>query len=175
MKIPENVKQILDRPLPPEALKPHPSKSFLTTINPIYVVERLNEAFGVGEWHYTTEVVEQDKPMKVVKCTFTVEEYGIHLEQFGGNDNKDVGDAYKGAATDALTKIGSYLGIGAHVWKGKGVPKNNSGGNWESGKIDQKEKAIFDAQDLGTCDKCGAPNKLSKVGKPYCSSLCWKS
>jgi hypothetical protein len=28
--------------------------------------------------------------------------------------------------------------------------------------------------DLGVCAKCGAPNKLSSKGKPYCSKLCWK-
>jgi len=27
--------------------------------------------------------------------------------------------------------------------------------------------------DLGKCPKCGAPNKLSKAGKPYCSKTCW--
>jgi hypothetical protein len=27
--------------------------------------------------------------------------------------------------------------------------------------------------DLGVCDKCGAPNKLSSKGKPYCSAKCW--
>jgi hypothetical protein len=174
MKIDENIKQILDRPLPAKALKQHPSKSFLTTINPIYVVERLNEAFGVGGWHYQSEVVEGDSKMKVVKCTFTVDEYDIRIEQFGGNDNPDVGDAYKGAATDALTKIGSYLGIGAHVWKGEGIPKKETG-NWESGKIEQKEKELFNAQDLGKCDKCGGPNVLSKAGKPYCKAVCWKN
>jgi hypothetical protein len=26
---------------------------------------------------------------------------------------------------------------------------------------------------LGNCDKCGAPNSLSKAGKPYCSAKCW--
>ena len=29
-------------------------------------------------------------------------------------------------------------------------------------------------EDLGVCSKCGAANKLSKNGKPYCSKLCWK-
>ena len=29
-------------------------------------------------------------------------------------------------------------------------------------------------QDLGVCRNCGAPNKLSKAGKPYCSALCFK-
>lgn len=27
---------------------------------------------------------------------------------------------------------------------------------------------------VGNCPKCGATNKLSKAGKPYCSKLCWK-
>ncbi len=57
--------------------------------------------------------------MKVVKLTFTVADDDIHIEQFGGNDNPDAGDAYKGAMTDALTKVGSYLGIGMDVWKDK--------------------------------------------------------
>ena len=29
-------------------------------------------------------------------------------------------------------------------------------------------------KDLGECPKCGAPMKLSKQGKPYCSKVCWK-
>ena len=28
--------------------------------------------------------------------------------------------------------------------------------------------------ELGKCPKCGAPNKMSSKGKPYCSALCWK-
>lgn len=32
-----------------------------------------------------------------------------------------------------------------------------------------------DRDDLGTCEHCGAPNKLSqKSGKPYCGDMCWK-
>lgn len=27
--------------------------------------------------------------------------------------------------------------------------------------------------DLGNCPKCGAENKLSQKGKPYCSAKCW--
>jgi hypothetical protein len=56
--------------------------------------------------------------MVVVKAIFTVPSYGIEYECYGGNDNADRGDAYKGATTDALTKIGSWLGIGADVFKG---------------------------------------------------------
>ena len=110
--------EALRAPLPNEAIKQHPTKTYLHTVNPIYVVDRLNEVFGIGGWTIRHEVIERDK-MIVVHATFQADEYGIRLEQFGGNDNPDRGDAYKGACTDALTKIGSYMGIGADVWKDK--------------------------------------------------------
>ena len=56
--------------------------------------------------------------MIVVKAMLTIQEYGIAIEQYGGNDNSDRGDAYKGACTDALSKCASYLGIGMDVYKG---------------------------------------------------------
>lgn len=108
---------MLQEPLPAKALKPHPTKAFLTTINSIYVTERLNQVFGVGSWSVKPEVQEADAKMVVVKTTLTIPEYGIYYECYGGNDNADRGDAYKGAVTDAITKIGSWLGIGAEVWK----------------------------------------------------------
>ena len=116
----------LQHPLPAEALKPHPSKSFLTTINAIYVTERLNEVFGVGAWQIHPVVEERKDKMVVVRTTLTIPEYGIEYECFGGNDNADLGYAYKGATTDAITKIGSWLGIGADVWKNKAGKKGNT-------------------------------------------------
>lgn len=109
----------LNRPLPAEAVTPHPTKKFLSSIKSIYVTERLNEVFGIGRWSIKSEVVENHEKMVVVKATFSVPSYGIEYECYGGNDNADRGDAYKGATTDALTKIGSWLGIGADVFKGK--------------------------------------------------------
>ena len=62
--------------------------------------------------------------MVVIKLIFTIPSYGIYYECYGGNDNGgensknfDLGDAYKGATTDALTKIGSFLEIGIDVFK----------------------------------------------------------
>lgn len=112
------IKAILDRRLPDEAVSVHPSKTFLSSIKSIYVTERLNEAFGVGAWQISTEFIDRHEGMVVVKTTLDIPEYGIHFESYGGNDNKDLGDAYKGASTDAITKIGSWLGIGADVFKG---------------------------------------------------------
>lgn len=108
---------MLNEPLPAKALKQHPTKAFLTTINSIYVTERLNKVFGVGAWRVKPELQDADGKMVVVKTTLTIPEYGIEYECYGGNDNADRGDAYKGAVTDAITKIGSWLGIGAEVWK----------------------------------------------------------
>lgn len=119
-QITESMKQALGRVLPPEAIKPHPTKSYLSTINSIYVSERLNEVFGIGEWQTRVDYVSEKSnktSMVVVKLTLDIPAYGIHYECYGGNDNADYGDAFKGATTDALTKIASWMGIGAHVWK----------------------------------------------------------
>lgn len=123
------MKKMLDAPLPAEAIKPREGKKNMSSINAIFVTERLNDTFGVGSWRIKTEVVseknfvqstkngQKSKTMVVCKTTFEIPEYGVYYECFGGNDNDDYGDAFKGATTDAITKIGSYLGIGAHVWK----------------------------------------------------------
>ena len=95
-------KAALDRRLPDEAVSQHPTKKFLSSIKSIYVTERLNEVFGVGSWRVETEIVERSERMVVVKLRFSIPEYGIYYECFGGNDNADLGDACKGATTDAL-------------------------------------------------------------------------
>ena len=116
--------------LPDEAVSQHPTKKFLSSIKSIYVTERLNEVFGVGSWRVETEIVERSERMVVVKLRFSIPEYGIYYECFGGNDNADLGDACKGATTDALTKVCSWLGIGAEVFKGRqtgaGAPPQSS-------------------------------------------------
>lgn len=113
------MREKLTHPLPPEAVTPHPTKKFLSSIKSIYVTERLNEVFGTGAWKIETNFVDKDNKMIVVKVKFSIPEYDIEYECFGGNDNPDLGDAYKGATTDALTKIASWLGIGQEVFKGE--------------------------------------------------------
>jgi len=117
VQLPEDVKSKLKEPLPREAVSPNPQKPGLSVIKVIYVVERLNEVFGLNGWHVDNEVVETGR-MVVVRATLSIPRYAIAIEQFGGNDNPDRGDAYKGACTDALSKCASYLGIGMDVYKG---------------------------------------------------------
>lgn len=124
----------LKAPLPAEAVKPHPTKTYLSSIKAIYVTERLNDVFGCGAWQIRTQLVtESEKGMVVVKVTLEIPEYGVYYESFGGNDNGweqsknfDLWDAYKGATTDWITKIGSYLGIGIAVFQWKGNTQWNN-------------------------------------------------
>jgi len=121
----QETKDILNRKLPDWAVTTHPSKSYLSVINPMVVIETLNEAFGIDGWQFktrevSTEKVTDKKYVAAVHGTLLVKEYDIHIEQFGGSDNGDLGDALKGGATDSLTKCASYLGIGASIYKGKG-------------------------------------------------------
>ena len=111
------VEEILNRPLPQAALKPMPHKQGMTAISPIYVTDRMNEAFGLGGWQFEPEVISDTEKMVIVRGVLTIPSINARIVQFGGNDNRDRGDAYKGAATDALTKCCSYLGVGAHVWR----------------------------------------------------------
>lgn len=117
-KITNEMREQLHAQLPQEALSKHPAKTFLTSIKAIYVVERLNDVFGVGSWQTRTEIVSIENNNAVVKCIFEIPEYGVYFETYGGHDDKDLGDALKGAATDALTKAASYLEIGIEVFKG---------------------------------------------------------
>ena len=147
--------EALKKPLHKEAVKQHPTKTFLSSIKAIYVTERLNEVFGCGSWRLKVEhITTTEKSMVVVKVIFEIPEYSVYYESFGGNDNGglnsknfDLGDAYKGATTDAITKIGSYLGIGISVFKGNGnveQPKSKPIMSTESLK---KEIDAFTSQD----------------------------
>lgn len=117
-KVPVELLEKLKAPLPKEAINQHPTKKYLSTIKAIYVVERLNDVFGLGNWSIHNEFVERVDKMVVIKAILEVPMYSIKIESYGGNNNEDLGDAYKGACTDALTKIGSYLYVAMDVFKG---------------------------------------------------------
>lgn len=125
----EGIREKLRAPLPVEAVKQHPTKSYMSSVNSMYVIERLNDVFGENAWdaEYTVVEATQNTAMVVVqchlRCWFSAERAGtsradIVRQTFGGNDNKDRGDAYKGACTDALTKAASQIGIAQDVYKG---------------------------------------------------------
>lgn len=125
--------ELIKKPLPKEAVTQHPTKQNLSTIKAIYVTERLNDVFGVGSWTIKTNLVdkvmektrttssgrERTEYTAILKTVFEVSEYGIYYECIASSVNDDPGDACKGATTDAITKICSYIGIGIDVFKGQ--------------------------------------------------------
>ena len=172
MKTQEQLKTELYAPLPAEAIKPHPTKTFLSTIKPIYITDRMNEVFGIGQWQTRTEnVLVNDNGTVVNKVVLTVPEYNIYYECFGGNDNGgsgskgfDLGDAFKGATTDALNKIASYLGIGIDVYRGKQshAPSNYSKPYAPAPAPMQPSKSFDDTADR-KAKALGALQKAKKV------------
>lgn len=119
---------LIKKPLPPAAIKQHPTKSYLSTIKAIYVTERLNDVFGVGAWSVKAESLSstkgqsskgRDEFTSLVKVVFEVPSYGIYYECIAGSSNDDEGDSAKGGITDGITKICSWMGIGAEVYKGE--------------------------------------------------------
>ncbi|KKL67835.1 hypothetical protein LCGC14_2131040, partial [marine sediment metagenome] len=118
-KITSEMRAKLREPLPPEAVSPHPTKTYLSTIKSIYVAERINDVFGVGSWTLKGEPVEMGDKNIVMKVILEIPDYDFYGEAYGGNDNPDRGDAFKGAVTDGLTKIAAQqLEIGIAVFKG---------------------------------------------------------
>lgn len=155
--------KLLAKPLPTEAVSPHPTKSYLSTIKAIYVVERLNEVFGVGRWSMRgVNIVESSEKMVVVETEFSAPEYGIRLWAYGGNDNVDRGDAYKGAVTDGLTKIGSFLGIGMDVFKGLHDKKNGRPEKPKAQATEYDDSAIVDKA-IAAIDKARNQKDLDKI------------
>ena len=157
---------LIKKPLPREAVTQHPTKQNLSTIKAIYVTERLNDVFGVGKWKVKTDGVWDDRtPMisektrttqagrerteytAILKTIFEVPEYDIYYECVASSTNDDMGDACKGATTDAITKICSYIGIGIDVFKGK---HDSALQSYESDIIGQ---AISDIHNMDDKDK----------------------
>jgi hypothetical protein len=167
MKTIEQIQQELKQPLPSEALSKHPTKTYLTSIKAIYVTDRFNEVFGVGAWTIKTEVVETSTGgMVVVKVIFEVPALKFYYECYGGNNNGgegsknfDLGDAYKGAITDALTKIGSWMGVGGEVYR------NEVGKQPQAQKPETpKSKPVLTADKV---DKAVEAAKAAKKGIEY--------
>jgi hypothetical protein len=136
--IPQELIDKLKTPLPQDAIKENsdPKKKGMSSNKSINITERLNEVFGLGQWLQVDKFVEKvAKPEGsgkgdsiVLKSILIVPKYGIYFEAYGGNDNYDPGDAYKGACTDALTKMAAFLYVGMDVFKGhpetsKAAPK----------------------------------------------------
>jgi len=107
-----------------EAYSQHPTKTYLTTLKAMYIVERLNDVFGIGRWTLEHEIIKEFENQVLIKGKLVFLEYDINLsEQYGGHaisgKGVEIADGYKSAITDCISKSASYLEIGIDMFKGK--------------------------------------------------------
>ena len=150
-------RDILEAPFPPEAIKTRPGAygGSLSYLEGHTVIGRLNEAFG-GNWSFevvTHEILDEEV---LVLGRLRAESANVVKMSFGSSritrDDRTkkpiaIGDDLKAAATDALKKSATLLGVGLNLYGGApvvshGVPKpatpgeeagnGNNGGNGPS-------------------------------------------
>ena len=102
----------------------------LTTINAYAVIERLNDAFGIGGWRVDFEIVDQSIEEVVVfgRMYIVIDGTEIKLSDTAGNmENRKkkaggwvhcLGDLIKGAGTNLIGKSASFIEIGLDIYKG---------------------------------------------------------
>jgi hypothetical protein len=125
MSLDSNAFAVLTRALPKDKIQTRPGKGGLefSYITPDFVIDTLNEAFG-GEWN--TRIVSHDvfaDNVAVVGLELSVPTTDgkyVAKQQFGSCEitrGLDVGSAFKGAASDALKKCATLLGLGLELYK----------------------------------------------------------
>jgi hypothetical protein len=179
----EDLRAKLREPLAKGAVKdPAPHKegekiskrNILSSINPAFIVERLNDCFGEGGWFAEYVVMEAlpTSAMIVVRCDFRAPEFSIERHCFGGNDNSDRGDAYKGACSDALGKVASQLGIGGDVYKGIHDRQIETEQKTASRKQKQKPEQYGTVEGIVNNYELLSPNTLwLKVAETRCRAI----
>ena len=124
--------EVLCRPFPPEAIKSRPGQHGKTVsyVDVAAIITRLNE--GCESWSF--EVVEhqvlEDEVLVVAKLTAD----GVVKMAFGGSlitrdregTTVSIADDAKAAASDALKKAASLLGVALEMYGG--ASQNNGGG-----------------------------------------------
>lgn len=137
------------------------------------VTTRLNEELGFLAWSFRVLEhgihAEADECWVLAEITVTVEGQTVTRQQFGSQKVKrsrssgtplDIGFDLKGAATDALKKCASLVGVGLYLWKKEPQPERGSG--WGPTPMPQQRgnaNASSGGTDPGelTCEECGEP------------------
>lgn len=124
-KLPDKLRKELRKPFPKEAIRAVPGGAKLTSVKSMYVIERLNDVFGLCGWELVYEVAHQDEEEVVVHGCITIPEYGLSTPmQYGGEARriktytKSWENTYKGAVTSLIGKCASFLEVGIDVFKG---------------------------------------------------------
>lgn len=153
----------LSAEFPEEALSTDNSRGFdLTSVKAQYVIERLNEVLGLSGWRFNGSY---EKPGKGVIFHGTLEiwihdRWISHAATGYSDDKKNLGDTYKSARTDCLSKVASYFGVANSVFKGKVKPvKGGSKASDRQQKSAPKEDPIY----MGTPEQKPGFSKMAQM------------
>lgn len=129
MALSQNAQTVISRKIPAGKIKKRPGKGGLEFdyVSADFVIDTLNEAFG-GSW--STKVVNSERVDNVVIVCVELEvadEEGrpIKKQQYGSCEitrGLGVGEAYKGAASDALKKAATLLGVALELYHDEPTP-----------------------------------------------------
>lgn len=126
-----DVYRLLSEPFGVEDLKADTSRGFpLTSINAQSIKDRLNTVIGWDAWAQECEFTQGDLGVLAHSKLYIIgRDRPVESEGYSDFNIKDgqfkpnaVGDAYKSARTDALSKAASCIGIGNEVFMGKVCP-----------------------------------------------------
>ncbi len=124
MSLNEQSINVITRPLPKDKIKKRPGKAGMSFsyITPDFVIETLNEAF---QFNWGTRIVHQAMydNVAVVGLELSVpaaDGSPVTKQQFGSCEvtrGLGTGEAFKGAASDALKKCATLLGLGLELYR----------------------------------------------------------
>jgi hypothetical protein len=132
-------REILEQPFGPEQIKQREGNfgKMLDYIEGHAVIQRLNDAFD-GEWSFTMTKYEILKETDEVIVIGQLNAGGIVKSQFGSSritraretgDIISLADDLKAAATDALKKAATLLGVGLHLYRNERPQGGNRNGD----------------------------------------------
>jgi hypothetical protein len=127
-------------------------------------ISRLNETLGVGGWSFLIREhgihAEADEAWVLGEITASIEGVAVVRQQFGSQKLRrarsngtpvDIGFDLKGAATDALKKCASLLGVGLYLSKKETPPVNGA-----------PASPSVEGSDAPTCAECGVELKETR-------------
>ncbi len=139
-------------------------------------VTRLNETLGVANWNFRVLEhgihAEADECWVLGELIATIGDKTVTRQQFGSQKVKrsrasgtplDIGFDLKGAATDALKKCASLLGVALYLWKKEPLPESATGGGTNGAGANGAGLKSIPGGALPTpgeqlaCEECGEP------------------
>lgn len=129
----DKILELMQYALPGGAYKTHPTRSYLTTIDPAYTRERLTRVFGlygygwgldwepVNTLNFETQTKKGDTRyhFAITKAIFWFKfgEDRVAFPVTGHSDNDNLGDAMKGARTVCVSDAAKQLMFQLHIYK----------------------------------------------------------